>query len=84
MGFQGVWNIVTQIATADQRREVLDWDHLRENLHKVDASLKRLNQAEALLWVAKVDETVKLFEAFHKKQAHNGVASICVSIGIAL
>ena len=70
-GHDGVWNIVTQIATADQRREILDWYHLKENLHKIGGSLKRLNQAEALLWVGKVDETLKLFEACQKKQAQN-------------
>ncbi len=70
-GHDGVWNIVTQLATADQRREILDWYHLKENLHKVGGSLKRLNQAEAWLWVGKVDETLKLFEASHKKQAQN-------------
>ena len=70
-GHDGVWNIVQQIATAQQRREILDWYHLKENLHKVGGSIKRLNQAEALLWVGKVDETLKLFEACQKKQAQN-------------
>ena len=71
MGIQGVWNIVQQIATAEQRREILDWYHLKENLHKVGGSIKRIFQAEALLWVGKVDETLKLFEACQKKQAQN-------------
>lgn len=70
-GHDGVWNIIQQIATADQRREILDWYHLKENLHKVGGSLKRLNQAEAFLWMGKVDETLKLFEASQKKQAQN-------------
>lgn len=70
-GHDGVWNIVQQIATLDQRREILDWYHLKENLHKVGGSLKRLNQAEALLWVGKVDETLELFEECQKKQAQN-------------
>ena len=70
-GHDGVWNIVQQIAEADQRREILDWYHLKENLHKVGGSLKRLNQAEAFLWMGKVDETLKLFEASEKKQAQN-------------
>jgi hypothetical protein len=26
-GHDGVWNIVGQIATADQRQEILDWYH---------------------------------------------------------
>ena len=70
-GHDGVWNIVLQIATADQRREILDWYHLKENLHKVRGALNRLNQAEALLWGGKVDATLKLFEACQEKQAQN-------------
>lgn len=70
-GHDGVWNIVQQIATNDQRREILDWYHLVENLHKVGGSIKRLNQAEALLWLGKVDETLKLFEECHQKPAQN-------------
>lgn len=34
-GHDGIWNIISQIATAPQRREILDWYHLVENLHKV-------------------------------------------------
>lgn len=70
-GHDGVWNIVQQLATAEQRCEILDWYHLKENLHKVGGSIKRLNQAEALLWVGKVDETLELFEQRQKKQAQN-------------
>jgi len=32
-----------------ERREILDWYHNGE-LHKVGGSLKRLRQAETLLW----------------------------------
>lgn len=70
-GHDGVWNIVKQIATAPQRREILDWYHLKENLHKVGGSIKRLNRAEALLWVGKVDQTLALFEECRQKQAQN-------------
>lgn len=70
-GHDGVWNIVAQIATAQQRREILDWYHLKENLHKVGGSIKRLHQAEALLWMGKVDQTILLFENCQKKQAQN-------------
>jgi len=37
----------------------------------VGGSLKRLNQAEALLWKGLVDETITLFEDCRKKQARN-------------
>jgi hypothetical protein len=70
-GHDGVWKLIAQIAQAHQRREILDWYHLKENLYKVGGSLKRLHQAEALLWQGNVEETLLLFEAFHKKQARN-------------
>ena len=44
-GHDGIWNIISQIATTEQRLEMLDWYHLVENLHKVGGSIKRLNQA---------------------------------------
>jgi hypothetical protein len=33
-----------------QRREVLDWYHLMENLHKVGGSIRRLKRVENYLW----------------------------------
>lgn len=70
-GHSGVWNLVAQIATLDTRREILDWYHLNQNLHKIGGSIKRLNQAEAFLWQGQVDEAIALFENSAKKQAHN-------------
>jgi hypothetical protein len=70
-GHDGVWNIIGAFATPDQRREVLDWFHLTENLHKVGGSLKRLRQARALLWKGKVDETLALFADMKRKPAQN-------------
>jgi hypothetical protein len=70
-GHDGVWNIIRELASESQRREVLDWFHLMENLHKVGGSIKRLNQAEALLWVGEVTEAKSLFEPLRAKQAHN-------------
>jgi hypothetical protein len=70
-GHDGIWNIIAAIATPEQRREVLDWYHLNENLQKVGGSLKRLRQAEAYLWKGQVDETIALFVEMKRKQAHN-------------
>ncbi len=70
-GHDGVWNIVQQLALGNQRREILDWYHLKENLCKVGGSIKRLKQAEALLWKGRVDDTLVLFENCQKKQAQN-------------
>jgi hypothetical protein len=41
-GLDGVWNIIQQISSHEERREILDWYHLMENLYKVGGSNKRL------------------------------------------
>mgnify|MGYP001792984694 CR=1 FL=1 len=68
-GHCGVWSLFAQMTGICQREEILDWFHLKENLHKVGGSLKRLNQAEALLWKGKVDDAIALFEGLQKDQA---------------
>jgi hypothetical protein len=70
-GHDGVWNIIAQIATPQERREILDWFHLNENLQKVGGSLQRLRQAETLLWSGQVEETLALFSSLKSKQAQN-------------
>ena len=70
-GHDGIWNIIGQLAPNTQRREVLDWFHLMENLHKVGGSLKRLKQAETLLWQGQVAATQALFADCQLKQAQN-------------
>lgn len=63
-GHDGIWNIYREIATADGRREILDWYHLVENLGKVGGSQKRLNRAEALLWKGDIDGAVAQFDGW--------------------
>lgn len=70
-GHDGVWNLFREIGTSDQREELLDWYHLRENLYKVGGSLKRIKQAEALLWTGQVDAAITLFIDCRRKQARN-------------
>ena len=70
-GHDGVWNIIAQVASAPQRREILDWYHLMENLYKVGGSLQRLKQAEALLWTGQIDATLALFNDSPRPQAQN-------------
>jgi hypothetical protein len=70
-GHDGIWNMIAAIASPEQRREILDWYHLNENLQKVGGSLKRLRQAEAYLWKGQVAETIALFIGMKRKQAHN-------------
>ncbi len=60
-----------QIATPQQRREILDWYHLGENLHKVGGAIKRLHQAPALLWKGEVDPALTLFQDCTQQQVQN-------------
>ncbi|EDX82914.1 hypothetical protein S7335_92 [Synechococcus sp. PCC 7335] len=61
-GHDGVWNIVAEIGTSTQRREVLDWYHLMENLAKVDSSSTQLIDLEELLWEGKVAAAIAKLE----------------------
>ncbi|AOW98072.1 hypothetical protein BJP34_22780 [Moorena producens PAL-8-15-08-1] len=70
-GHPGIWNIVKQFNCPGKKREIIDWFHLVENLHKVGGSLKRLKKAKSLLWLGNVDETLNLISALTKKQAEN-------------
>jgi hypothetical protein len=70
-GHDGIWNIIQKIGVPEQRREILDWYHLNENLHKVGGSLKRLKQAETLLWNGRLEETIALFAQLKSPQAQN-------------
>ncbi|MEM8720179.1 MAG: hypothetical protein AAGE84_12860 [Cyanobacteria bacterium P01_G01_bin.39] len=70
-GHDGVWNVIEQIGTTQQRREVLDWYHLMENLHKVGGSLGRLKLVENYLWQGFVDDAIAEFNHLNKKQAKN-------------
>lgn len=68
-GHDGIWNIIKEIGNKNQRLEILDWFHLKENLYKVGGSVKRLKKAESLLWKGKREETQKLFLNLSRPQA---------------
>lgn len=70
-GHPGIWKLFEDIATSDQRLEILDWYHLKENLFKVGGSLKRVLQAEALLWHGHLDEVLDLFKDSQLQQTQN-------------
>ena len=57
-GHPGIWNLFQEIGTTEQRQEILDWYHLKENLYKTGGSVKRLKQAESLLWLGRVNEVI--------------------------
>ena len=70
-GHDGVWNIFKEISCKQDRREILDWYHLNENLQKVGGSIKRLKQAETYLWKGNVKSAKALFTELKKKPAVN-------------
>ena len=70
-GHPGIWKIVREFNCPGEKREILDWYHLMENLNKVGGSIKRLKEAENLLWFGKVDETIELILPLKKKSAKN-------------
>ncbi len=49
-GHAGVWNLIAQFNHEQQKREVLDWYHLVENLYKLGGSLKQLKRIKASLY----------------------------------
>lgn len=61
-GHNGIWNIVDEIGRKEQRREILDWYHLMENLAKVDSSQDFLGEIEESLWEGRVNTAIRELE----------------------
>jgi len=53
-GHQGL-NLVSEFGTAQQRWEILDWYHLKENLYKVVAQSRDLERLKLFLWRGDVE-----------------------------
>lgn len=70
-GHPGIWKIVKNWDCPGEKREILDWFHLVENLHKVGGSVKRLKKAESLLWQGKIEETIALISPLKNERAEN-------------
>jgi hypothetical protein len=73
-GHDGIWNIYGAIGTATQRREVLDWYHLVENLGKVGGSVQRLDAAETRLWQGDVDGAIAQFDDWQHERVTTLIA----------
>jgi len=58
-GHDGIWNIIAQIVSEHRRREVIDWYHLVENLHKVDAPLRELMPIKTFLWSGLLEDALE-------------------------
>lgn len=70
-GHDGIWNLFEDIAQANQRREILDWFHLVENLHKLKAPLQQLAVVETLLWKGDVDGAMEQLQDSEYEQVDN-------------
>ena len=66
-GHDGIWNIIQEIGTSQQRREILDWYHLKENLYRVDGSVWRLRRVENYLWQGLVTDAIAEFDRLKQK-----------------
>ncbi len=73
-GHDGIWNIYQQIGSDAQRREILDWFHLVENLGKVGGSQQRLNQVEAFLWKGEVESAIRQFDDWNHERVTTFIA----------
>jgi len=73
-GHDGIWNLFEEIGTSSQRREILDWFHLVENLNKLGASQQRLATVEASLWRGDVDRAIKQFKGSKHERGDNFLA----------
>ena len=67
-GHDGIWNIMKNVGNVGQRREVLDWYHLKENLYRVGGSIKRLHRAENHLWYGDIVSALAEFDDGKVKQ----------------
>ncbi len=70
-GHDGIWNLITQIGDSFQRREVLDWYHLVENLNKVGGSNKRIRRVESYLWDGDIEMALAEFKGSQNKAVVN-------------
>jgi hypothetical protein len=59
-GHDSTWNIFKEIEC--ERREILDWYHLVENLHKQQIGKEKLEEVKKLLWKGEKDKAIQEFE----------------------
>lgn len=72
-GHDGIWNLIAEIGEQQHRVEILDWYHLTENLHKVEAKKDNLEQLKSYLWMGEVSDAL----AFLRKLKPVGGYNFC-------
>jgi hypothetical protein len=70
-GHPGIWNLFQEIGHFEQRQEILDWYHLKENLYKVNTTSKQLKKLESLLWSGKVEIALKILKRLKTSESFN-------------
>lgn len=75
-GHDGIWNLFSGSGKPNQRREILDWFHLRENLYKVGDSQQRLAEVKALLWKGDIDTAIEQFENWQHERVETFIADL--------
>lgn len=73
-GHDGVWNLFAQIGITTQRREVLDWFHLMENLHKLDLDITQFSQITTWLWQGQVEMLIPYLQQIRPDDTDNFIA----------
>lgn len=61
-GHDGIWNIFKEIAPPENRVEILDWYHLKENLWKIEGTKQRKEELEGKLWIGEVSAVISQLE----------------------
>jgi hypothetical protein len=68
-GHPGIWTLMASLTA--ERREILDWYHLKENLYKIQGSLNRLERVESHLWKGHVEAAIAEFGGCTATQVEN-------------
>lgn len=76
-GHDGVWNLMAGIIPGRQRREILDWYHLVENLYKVGGSRQRLTAVKTHLWLGCLEQAQRTFADWTAPQVENFLNYLC-------
>ena len=61
-GHCGIWSLFEQMAVPGIVDEILDWFHLKENLYKVEASARQLEDIADTLWEGQVSTAKRMLE----------------------
>lgn len=70
-GHPGIWNLYQEVGNPEQRQDILDWYHLKENLYKIKTTSAQLKKIESLLWFGKVDGVFKRSNTLHTSEVIN-------------